>query len=550
MTAGAPAARPARPPITRPARAVRWERWGLLLPVLSGVALLALPTLAYPFGPDQAIFAAIGRAINHGGFPYVDAWDQKPPGIYLLYAVALRLPGPFMVKVRLFDLLWTEATVAALYAVALRLWTVRAAACAATLYGLVYFTTQGWWYLAQPDGWTGLPLLLALLLHLTMRGRRAAGAHVAGGVLIGLAFQLRFTVAPIVPAFIALEIWQERRGRRALLGAVLSIGAGFAMALAAVTAWLYWGHALRAMIEATQFAAGYARLGWPGAPPHPTFVMLLNHVRASFLLFVLAHTGLSVPAIAGIFAGGLVLRRPGMPGVALMAVVAYAGIAAQQKFFWYHWQALLPFLALAGGWTWDVMLGWVRRALGGTRAAAATALLITALALATPNVFDYGYAQWDDLLHRSDSRLSRLRYDNAFGGYGDGTFSYLADVQVAAYLRDNTAPGERVYVFGYDPLVYLLSGRESASRFIYALPLMSRWAPARWQEEFLAEIDARRPRYILVQRNEGAARWITGQTEDTAAWAFKLTGVAARLEREYELEVEIEDFALYRRRTP
>ncbi|MFN8559765.1 MAG: hypothetical protein U0531_21270 [Dehalococcoidia bacterium] len=174
-------------------------------------------------------------------------------------------------------------------------------------------------------------------------------------------------------------------------------------------------------------------------------------------------------------------------------------------------------------------------------------MLTGGLILLSPSVMNYAYAQWDSHLHRHDTAVAWVRWANQFGGYGEGAFSYLADVQVAEYLRERTAPSDTVYVFGYDPLVYLLSGRQSASRFIYSLPFMSSWAPKRWLDEFSAELERNRPAYFLVQKNEGAATWITGQSEDTAAWVWKLSPVRGRLEREYVEEAEIEDFTIYRR---
>jgi hypothetical protein len=519
-----------------------------LLPVLLGVGLLALPTLAFPFGPDQAIFATIGQAINRGGFPYVDAWDQKPPAIYLLYALALRLPGPLMMRVRLFDLLWTGGALIALFFLLRHLWNARAAVFGTALMGAVYFTTQGWWYLAQPDGLAALPLALALVFSLA-RGRWRWPSWVAAGAFTGLAFQLRFTAAPLVPAFVWTYILLERGGRRRLLGWTLWAGGGFLAVQAALLAYLAAGHALHAYLEATRFAAGYARLGWPFAPRERTFFTFLDYVRDSLALFTFSHAVFVLPALAGMFAAFFVARDRALRAAAAMTLVGFLGIAVQQKFFWYHWQVLFPALALLAGWTWDRAFSLLERLRADSWAALGQGTLVAALLLLTPAVTEQAYDQWDGFLHRNDSVTARLAYENQFGPYADGTYSYLADRQVADYVRAHTRPHESIYVFGYEPLIYLLSERASASRFIYSLPFMSGWAPRRWLDEFLAEIDRNRPVYFIVQRNEGAAEWITGQRLDTAAWATRLLpGVAARLERDYAYEVEIEDFTLYRRR--
>src|ERR1700730_9777077 len=91
---------------------------------LAGCIVLAIgaPTVLFPLGPDQAIFSYIAHRISSGGFPYVAAWDQKPPAIYLLYVVALRFPGPMMRNVRLFDLTLMCVTMAAIFVLGRRLW--------------------------------------------------------------------------------------------------------------------------------------------------------------------------------------------------------------------------------------------------------------------------------------------------------------------------------------------------------------------------------------------------------------------------------------------
>jgi 4-amino-4-deoxy-L-arabinose transferase-like glycosyltransferase len=529
-------------------RARALDYWPLA-PLLLGITLLALPTLWYPFGPDQAIFATIGRTINQGGFPYADAWDQKPPAIYFLYALALRLPGPMMARVRVFDLVWTLVTMVALYELARSMWNVRAATVAALLYGAVYYTTQGWWYLAQPDGFIALPLVLALLLYRAAAGRRAWAACLGAGVLAGVAFQLRFTVGLLLPLFALTDLWQRRDGPRAAARRLAGLAAGFLAVQAVLVAYLAAGDAFREYVDATRFAAGYIQTGWPYAPRDPTFYQFLAFVRGAFLSFALSHLVLVLPALGAAFAAFALRPDASARQLTLMALAAFAGIALQQKFFWYHWQLMLPLLALLAGRGWDELFTLIEARLGwSARGAAAKCALVTALLLATPALTDYAYAQWDDFLHRNESLSRRLQWDNQFGAYGEGTFSYLADVQVADYLREHTTPQDTVYVWGYDPLIYLLSDRQSASRFIYALPMMSHWAPARWRDEFLAEIDRNRPLYFIVQRYEGAARWITGQEEDTAAWAWKIRGLAGRLEHDYEEEIAIEDFTLYRRK--
>ena len=80
-------------------------RWLVL--TLAGIAfvlVLGLPTVIIPFATDQVWFALGARTILDGDQLYRDFWDQKPPLIYLLYAVPFALVGEHMEAVRVFDL--------------------------------------------------------------------------------------------------------------------------------------------------------------------------------------------------------------------------------------------------------------------------------------------------------------------------------------------------------------------------------------------------------------------------------------------------------------
>ena len=42
-------------------------------------------------GQDQGLYQRRGRLILHGGVPYRDAWDPKPPGVFYIHAALLAL---------------------------------------------------------------------------------------------------------------------------------------------------------------------------------------------------------------------------------------------------------------------------------------------------------------------------------------------------------------------------------------------------------------------------------------------------------------------------
>jgi hypothetical protein len=505
------------------------------------VLALGLPTLILPFWSDTGIFSVIGKAISEGGFPYVDAWDQKPPAIYLLFAVAIHGPLDLIRNVRLFDLAWTSATAVLLIELGRRWWNLRAGVISGLSYGVIYVTTTGWSQLAQPDGFIGLPLVLALLLQHAGRGRR--WSLVAAGLALGFAFQLRFIMALLIPFMPYADVLGApgRDRFRIWLRTMVWLGAGFVAVQIVLALWLAGGGALDDYIAATRFASGYTRLGgpWQG-PDGPTLGAYVEAVRLSFVFWALMRLLLTAPAVIGGFYGAFIAKDRRVQQMVIFSVLAYAGIAAQAKFFWYHYLYMQAFLALLSGWTWDRTYSRLRAVQPPPVALATAMLLVIGLLLATPEVTTRAGNQWKSYVRW----FTRPQERDLFLGYFPG---YLTTRDTAVYLRERTSPGDTLYIWGYDPLIYLLADRPSASRFIYSFPMMSSWAPHSWTEEFLADIKARPPIYFVAQRNQGAP-WITGHNIEPLDYIPLIPDLQQLMDENYELETVLGDNMIYRRK--
>src|ERR1700691_4579104 len=82
----------------------RTRAW--LLGGLAVVLLRAVPNLRYPIGRDQATFCVIGQGLLRGQLLYRDLWDNKPPGIFYIYALIVKIFGPVMWGVGAVDIIW------------------------------------------------------------------------------------------------------------------------------------------------------------------------------------------------------------------------------------------------------------------------------------------------------------------------------------------------------------------------------------------------------------------------------------------------------------
>src|ERR1700747_3207680 len=83
-----------RAPASRPLAPAARE-WGLATLVVLAVALvLRAPVFGNPvIHSDEQFYLLVGDRMLHGSLPFVDIWDRKPIGLFLLFAAMRGLGG-------------------------------------------------------------------------------------------------------------------------------------------------------------------------------------------------------------------------------------------------------------------------------------------------------------------------------------------------------------------------------------------------------------------------------------------------------------------------
>ena len=192
---------------------------------------------------DEQWYLLVGDRMLHGALPYVDLWDRKPIGLFLLYAGIRLLPGDGILAYQLVATLFAAATAMLVERAARRVGASRAGALAA---GAAYLI---WLPLLSGGGgqspvFYDLFMAGAALLALRLPERAAAGdrrgivwSGAAACLLAGLAIQTKYTpVAEGIFFGLAHLLFLRRAGARgglvagaavlwALLGALPTLAA-------------------------------------------------------------------------------------------------------------------------------------------------------------------------------------------------------------------------------------------------------------------------------------------------------------------------------------
>ena len=558
--------------------------WLLLAALVLVACLLALPVLTYPLGRDQGEFATIGRGILNGRVPYTDLWNPKPPAVFYVYALAMRLLGQTAVALRAIDFIVVPVSCACLFWIGRALVNRRVGLWAALLFPVFYFT-ETFWTLTQNDGIVLVPMLLAMVCTLkvashqppvTSSTRSSFVYGLVAGLLAGYVVWYKYPFALFGVLLALVYLWQRWLGRGVtpfsrrdvylmlayMLGVALSLGGGVLMLLAQGA----WDEFLRS----AQVTAQYTALTF-NADDFTALMRTAIGYRWQYwgLLFLLAVVGVVSFKLSVASRQSLVTSQPTsetrrggsqtlpltsvLPHLLAWLLIGLIIMLSQAKGYDYHWLPMLPPLVLLGALGVDALQGLIsgmivrglppanpyksnRTMLSGlTTVIIGAGLLLILAAGIWPVSWRYLTGQEDQVAY--------------YGRFEAGEFVADESLEVVNLLRERVAPGDSLYIWGFRPEVYYLSGLNPATRFIFQFPLVGSWYPPQWRQENVDTLWAALPPYVLVLQVDYMP-WVTGSNQDSNTLLQEYTELNNWLVFNYERDTQIGNFFVWRRKQP
>jgi hypothetical protein len=227
------------------------------VPLLNRVAipalllLVALAARAQTFGNpvigyDEQFYLLVGDRMIHSAIPFIDIFDRKPVGLFLIYAFIRLLGGEGTVQYQLVAGGFALGTALLIWRFAERL-TGRSGAVAAAIGYLLWLDfLEG--EAGQAPVFFNLPVLLAAMMtqRLIEQRRVTVFSGLAPMLLVGLAMQIKYTAlfeGMFFGCALLIAAWRERQGAARLLGLSLCwIAMALAPTIAAFFAYLAIGH--------------------------------------------------------------------------------------------------------------------------------------------------------------------------------------------------------------------------------------------------------------------------------------------------------------------
>ncbi len=473
---------------------------------------------------DESDFYLYGQALVEGGDSYVSFVEKKPPFVYGFFASLIGLGATDLRWIRVWTALW----------VLLGSVVVRKTCLAAGLgpraswAGAFAFAAFSSNITVATDCETLMNLPIACAAFLAVRHSLADSRRTRillaalAGASCGLAVCFKHQAGM---AFLALVGFLVTAHRDSRVSAILSAAVGFITVLMAVSCWFF------ARGRGSEFLEWnlYRNFAYRGASSP---LDLLRTIQA-FALYGLANGGvflaLGTWAIRRLLRGARQAQDDQERAWLLLASwfywTAWAGVGMGGRFYGHYFLQLVPGAAL-------LVAGFFQDA--GTRGSLFLRPIALLLCLSAAG---FGANTWArGLLKRNFPSQDPTA------------------IEVAQWLRANTTPQERLFVWGYFNPVYYLAERRPASRFINPSPVVGDFDPLHVPRDFDARPHVREDDAALLVKDlesNHCAVVVDTAPSDLHGWSRFPMSVLPVLERylreSFFLEATVAGARVYRR---
>jgi len=476
--------------------------WPPMLSVLalSGYVLLSTIlgrsfTALDPGNFDASLFMYIGERWLHGSIPYVEIWDNKPPGIFALIAAVFWQFPKSSVALAVTEGIFVIGCILTVYAIMRQAgspWGPAAlsAAIASAVCNLSFYNQHG----TLTEIYLLWPATLSMLFFIRGIASERIRWIFLAGVCSGIASLFKPPgMAPLLAqsSLVLLLLLFGGLSLRVLLASMAANVTGVMVAWLPAIVYFWRYDAVTALFD----AAFFYNLQYGAAKHSDSLSVLLNMITVLTPLTSLMIGGF----ILAIYISNQVFRTHRLPTVAIgsmskphyVAILAFfwtlfdlAGAVAGGRNYPHYFLTLGPSLSVTAG-----LIYWFL--LDAPTKAVKTSLLPVALF-----AFILGPLPFEQIL---DLRKARLFVVNGPSAYEDR--------EIAELLKARRSEGDKLFIWNYRPAIFLLSGMRSPSRLLDAHYLRD-FAGARdeFGREIFVALERENPAFIVDGTREPEKR--------------------------------------------
>ncbi len=479
----------------------------------------------------KSLYFIMAEQWRAGHLPYTVVWDNKPIGIYAVFAIFQWLVGDTPVAMRIAGVLAIAATALLLYGMTRhllrdmpRLAAELCGALAGALFVVTTMTDDG--IASNTEIFMEACTCLGMLLALLPAGRIGWSCALGIGFAMGLAFMLKYVaVFDMLAVFLAMTALPDRtRPGLGRVPDVLRLGLIFsagALLPFIATVLLYVVHGRFDVFLQASLLSNLRRVAIPVSGDR-----FLGAFWWQATLYPALYAALVWVAASLIRRRGAAWRQTAV--LLVWVVTASIGVASAGLYFSHYFIQLLPVLCVATA----IFVAQAAIRLRGLPRVIVLALVL--LGFVTPVV----------QASRVLVRMTAVAMRPAVPG-----FAPLRDTpaEAAADLRPllARAPGQTIYVFDGEPVLYSLLHARLPTRYVFPSILLSRLLSYTVDIDPVTELDrimAEHPLFVIRRRHPG---YQSPVTRNVAVYARMEADLAAH----YTVWRVYDDLVVYRLRS-
>lgn len=421
---------------------------GIIVPIF---AFLRFPSLFEPYWyGDEGIYQVIGIALRQGRILYSEIWDNKPPVLYLIYA----LFNGDQFYVRLFSLIVGVGSVIVFYFLAKKLFkNLHSVFVSTALFALMFALPVLEGNIANAENFMLLPIIAAFYLVTTSSPKNRFLFAFIAGLLMSIAFLIKtvaiFDMAALFVTLLILRFLEDmhltreniRRHIKDIINGleqetVLVIG--FIAPIIITILYFLFVEALPDFIKAS-FAQN---VGYVGHGNFLIFPMGFLYLKLAMLLFLL----LLIIRYRKNFSGS---------GVLILVWLTFSVFNASfsQRPYTHYLLVALPAFALFAGYILD-----------NKKLLKKLVPLLIIIAVLVLQVFRLNFEKIVPYYENFLSFISNSKSVEAYQEFFDRNTP--RDYVLADFIKSKTSDTENIYLWSDSAQIYSLSGKLPPGRYI------------------------------------------------------------------------------------
>lgn len=439
---------------------------------------LRLPSLIEPnwYG-DEGIYQVIGQAMHSGRLLYSEIWDNKPPLLYVVYA----LINGDQQAIRFISLFVGFFSTIVFFCLSQKLFRKLSTSIISTsVFAIMIATPFLEGNIANAENFILLPIILAAFLIYSI-SKKKKFSTLLPGLLLGIAFLFKivaiFDLAAFLIFFLVIHLPQKiswsflRSTHKTLIPQAALLLVGFFAPFLITVLYFASQGALKDFLQAA-FAGNVDYVGYGNK--------FLNIPQGLLMLKV------ALLSIASLF---ILLKRDTFSKTALFIIVWFLfslfNAFFSQRPYTHYLLVLLPSFCLFVGLTFYIRTIYTRVIVIG--------LLMLTVFIVKENFWLSNLKKTISYYQNATLFVTGQRNLNSYYSFFDEKTP--RDYEVASFIRTHTTASDKVFIWGNNAQIYALSHRLPPGKYVVAYHITQ---SERALEDTQKILSLTRPKYIII----------------------------------------------------